>query len=88
MTPPPKRDASSAPLPPEEWTLDRMRGVKYGLAGTVNQVKRDMESLHSIHGGDGSLDWFGWFFDQGLLPLDEAKRQMELFATHIMPMFR
>lgn len=76
------------PLPPEEWTLERMRKAKYGLAGTVDQVKREMEALHSVHGGDGDLEWFGWFFDQGLLTLDDAKRQMELFAEHIMPMFR
>jgi len=76
------------PLPPAEWTLDRMRNTKYGLAGTVDQVKRDMESLAGIHGGDGDLEWFGWFFDQGLLTLDDAKRQMELFAEHIMPAFR
>ena len=65
-----------------------MRGVKYGLAGTVDQVKRDIESLAKIHGDDGELEWFGWFFDQGLLTLDEAKRQMELFAEHIMPDYR
>ena len=76
------------PLPPEEWTLERMRNVKYGLAGTVDQVKRDIESLAKIHGDDGELEWFSWFFDQGLLTLDEAKRQMELFAEHIMPEFR
>ena len=76
------------PLPKEEWTLERMRGVKYGLAGTVDQVKREIESLAKIHGDDGDLEWFGWFFDQGLLTLDEAKRQLELFAEHIMPEFR
>ena len=65
-----------------------MRNVKYGLAGTVDQVKRDIESLAKIHGDDGELEWFSWFFDQGLLTLDEAKRQMELFAEHIMPEFR
>ena len=33
-------------------------------------------------------EWFGWFFDQGLMPWDEAKRQLELFATKVMPEFR
>lgn len=41
-------------LPPSEWTVDRMRKVKYALAGTVDQVKR----------------------------------QIELFAKHIIPAFR
>lgn len=76
------------PLPPKEWTLERMRNVKYGLAGTVDQVKREIESLAKIHGNDGNLEWFGWFFDQGLMPLDEAERQLEMFAKHIIPEFR
>ena len=70
------------PLPPAEWTLERMRNVKYALAGTVDQVKREIEALHKI-GGDGELEWFGWFFDQGFMSLDEEMRQMETFAeTH------
>jgi len=76
------------PLPPSEWTLDRFVNVKYGLAGTVDDIKRDIESLHKIHEGDGELEWFSWFFDQGLMPFDEAQRQIELFAEHIIPEFR
>ena len=76
------------PLPPEEWTLDRFRNVKYGLAGTVDQIKRQIEDVATIHGKGGNLEWFSWFFDQGLMPLDEAKRQIELFAEHIIPEFR
>ena len=34
------------PLPPAEWTLERMRNVKYALAGTADQVKtRDRGSF-------------------------------------------
>jgi alkanesulfonate monooxygenase SsuD/methylene tetrahydromethanopterin reductase-like flavin-dependent oxidoreductase (luciferase family) len=76
------------PLPPSEWTLDRFVNVKYGLAGTVDDIKRQIEDLHGIHGGDGDLEWFSWFFDQGLMPIDEARRQIELFAEHIIPAFR
>ena len=75
------------PLPPSEWTVERMRKVKYALAGTVDQVKREIEDLQKI-GGKGDLEWFGWFFDQGFMPMDESKRQLELFARHIMPAFR
>jgi alkanesulfonate monooxygenase SsuD/methylene tetrahydromethanopterin reductase-like flavin-dependent oxidoreductase (luciferase family) len=74
-------------LPPEEWTVDRFRRTKYALAGTVDQVKRDIEALQKI-GGDGELEWFGWFFDQGFMPWDEEMRQIELFARHIIPAFR
>src|SRR5215467_1844686 len=52
------------PLPRSEWTVERMRKVKYALAGTVGQVKHEIEALHKI-GGHGELEWFGWFFDQG-----------------------
>jgi len=32
-------------LSPAEWTIDRMRKVKYALAGTADQVKREIEAL-------------------------------------------
>jgi alkanesulfonate monooxygenase SsuD/methylene tetrahydromethanopterin reductase-like flavin-dependent oxidoreductase (luciferase family) len=77
--------------PVAEWTLERMRRVKYALAGTVDQVKREIEALRKV-GGDGDLEWFGWFFDQGFMSwdesMDESMRQMELFAKHIIPAFR
>jgi alkanesulfonate monooxygenase SsuD/methylene tetrahydromethanopterin reductase-like flavin-dependent oxidoreductase (luciferase family) len=76
------------PLPPSEWTMERFVNVKYGLAGTVDQVKRQIEDVAKIHEGDGELEWFSWFFDQGLMPIDEARRQIELFAEHIIPAFR
>jgi alkanesulfonate monooxygenase SsuD/methylene tetrahydromethanopterin reductase-like flavin-dependent oxidoreductase (luciferase family) len=76
------------PLPPSEWTLERFVNVKYGLAGTVDDIKRAIEDVHSIHGKGGDLEWFSWFFDQGLMPIDEARRQIELFAEHIIPEFR
>jgi len=74
------------PLPPSEWTVERMRTAKYALAGTVDQVKREVEALHKI-GGKGDLEWFGWFFDQGFMSVDEEKRQLEMFAEHIIPAF-
>jgi hypothetical protein len=64
-----------------------MRKVKYGLAGTVDQVKREVEALRKI-GGDGDLEWFGWFFDQGFMSWEEEERQIELFAKHIIPVVR
>jgi hypothetical protein len=50
-------------------------------------VKREIETLHHI-GNQGELEWFGWFFDQGFMSLDEEMRQMETFAKHIIPAFR
>lgn len=74
-------------LPPSEWTIDRMRGVKYALAGTPEQVRAEIDDLQSL-GGAGKLEWFGWFFDQGFMPWEEEVRQIELFAKHIIPRFR
>ena len=49
-------------LPQSEWTVERFRKSKYALAGTVDQVKAEIASLKKL-GGDGDLEWFGWFFD-------------------------
>ena len=76
-----------AMLPTSEWTVERMRKAKYALAGTVDQVKSEIESLRRI-GGEGDLEWCTWFFDQGAMPGDEEMRQIELFAEHIIPAFR
>jgi hypothetical protein len=64
-----------------------MRNVKYALAGTVDQVKTEIEALQRI-GGTGELEWFGWFFDQGFMSWDEEVRQIELFSKHVIPAFR
>jgi alkanesulfonate monooxygenase SsuD/methylene tetrahydromethanopterin reductase-like flavin-dependent oxidoreductase (luciferase family) len=76
-------------LPTSEWTVERMRRSKYALAGTVDQVKAEIDALKRIYGdGNGNLEWFAWFFDQGMMSWDEEMRQMELFAEHIIPTFR
>jgi hypothetical protein len=46
-----------------------------------------VEALQKI-GGNGDLEWFGWFFDQGFMSWDEEVRQIEMFAKHIIPAFR
>jgi alkanesulfonate monooxygenase SsuD/methylene tetrahydromethanopterin reductase-like flavin-dependent oxidoreductase (luciferase family) len=72
------------PPPQSEWTPNPCARA---LAGTVDQVKREIEALHKV-GGNGELEWFGWFFDQGFMSMDEEMRQMELCAKHIVPAFR
>lgn len=76
------------PLPRSEWTAERMLKMRYSCAGTPDQVTREIEKLHSIHGAGRELEWFGWFLDQGLMPLDEQRRQVELFAEHVIQHFR
>ena len=60
---------------------------EYALVGTVDDVKRKMESLSRCH-ADGELEWFTWQFDQGLMSLEEALSQLEIFATKVMPEFK
>ena len=74
-------------LPQSEWTVERFRKAKYALAGTVDQIKREIEQLKALS-GEGELEWFGWFFDQGFMTREEEMRQIELFAEHIIPAFR
>ena len=76
------------PLPKSEWTQERMRAAKYSLVGTVDDIKREIEALMRCHGDKGgNLEWFAWYFDQGLMSWDDARRQLEIFAEHIIPEF-
>ncbi len=76
------------PLPLEELTVERLRRVKYALAGTPDQVRVEIDALQTLYGSGGELEWFGWFFDQGFMSWDETQRQFEAFAKEIMPHFR
>ena len=40
-----------------------MRKARDVLAGTLDQVERDFEDLARVHGDDGNLESFTWFFD-------------------------
>jgi alkanesulfonate monooxygenase SsuD/methylene tetrahydromethanopterin reductase-like flavin-dependent oxidoreductase (luciferase family) len=76
------------PLPTEELTVERLRRVKYALAGTPEQVRAEIAALQTLYGSSGDLEWFGWFFDQGFMSWDETQRQFEFFAKEIIPHFR
>jgi alkanesulfonate monooxygenase SsuD/methylene tetrahydromethanopterin reductase-like flavin-dependent oxidoreductase (luciferase family) len=76
------------PLPLEELTVERLRRVKYALAGTPEQVRAEIAALQRLYGSGGELEWFGWFFDQGFMSWDETQRQFEFFAKEIIPHFR
>jgi alkanesulfonate monooxygenase SsuD/methylene tetrahydromethanopterin reductase-like flavin-dependent oxidoreductase (luciferase family) len=73
------------PLPLEELTVERLRRVKYALAGTPDQVRAEIAALQTLYGSGGELEWFGWFFDQGFMSWDETQRQFESFAKEIIP---
>jgi alkanesulfonate monooxygenase SsuD/methylene tetrahydromethanopterin reductase-like flavin-dependent oxidoreductase (luciferase family) len=73
----------------DEYELaQRTIDLGWQLCGTVDDVRRQMDSLHRCH-GDGQLEWFQWnFFYQGKTSKDVQRRQLELFADKIWPDFR
>jgi len=71
-----------------EDAVKRMIEKKYQLCGTVDDIKREMEPLVRCY-GDGELEWLSWnFFCQGTTPRHVQERQLELFATKVMPEFK
>ena len=76
----------SLTLATPEAVYQRMIDHDFALCGTVDQVKRKMDSLANCY-GDGELEWFSWLLPQGMLPFDDVKRQLETFANEIMPEF-
>jgi len=71
-----------------EDAVKRMIEKKYQLCGTVDDIKRELEPLVKCY-GDGNLGWLSWnFFCQGTTPRHVQDRQLELFATKIMPEFK
>lgn len=72
------------PVPrPDEYLADRLLTSKYWVAGTVDDVKREVESLLEAV----PADYLVWLFHWGIVPREEGLRQLELFATEIMPEF-
>ena len=65
-------------------TFERMVESKYALVGTTDDIKRELEALQK----NSNVEWFGWFFDQGLMPWDETKRQLETFGREVLPAFK
>ena len=73
-------------LPDAESVYQRMVEHDYALCGTVDDIKRKMEKLVKCY-GDGQLEWFSWGLPQGLMGRDDMRRQLKLFAEHILPEF-
>jgi alkanesulfonate monooxygenase SsuD/methylene tetrahydromethanopterin reductase-like flavin-dependent oxidoreductase (luciferase family) len=69
---------------PVPMTAERMIKAKYALVGTPDDMKRELDAMRT----DTNVEWFGWYFDQGLISWDDARRQLELFATKVMPEFK
>jgi len=69
---------------PVPQTYERMVEAKYALVGTADNIKYELDALRK----NSNLEWFGWYFDQGLMSWDETKQQLEMFATKVMPEFK
>jgi alkanesulfonate monooxygenase SsuD/methylene tetrahydromethanopterin reductase-like flavin-dependent oxidoreductase (luciferase family) len=64
-------------------TIEPMIDAGVGFVGTVDEVRRQLAAVQQ----QLNPEYFLVFCDQGFLPLDEVKRQIELFAK-LMPEFR
>ncbi|WP_174732037.1 LLM class flavin-dependent oxidoreductase [Mesobacillus harenae] len=73
------------PVPkPGEHMMDRLTNSGILLGGTVDDVKRQVEAvLNRVP----NLEYFVWLFHWGLIPREEGLKQLELFATKVMPEF-
>jgi alkanesulfonate monooxygenase SsuD/methylene tetrahydromethanopterin reductase-like flavin-dependent oxidoreductase (luciferase family) len=72
------------PVPaPGEYLADRLLESKIWIAGTVDDVKREVEALLRRI----PAEYLVWLFHWGIMPRELALRQLELFATEIMPEF-
>jgi alkanesulfonate monooxygenase SsuD/methylene tetrahydromethanopterin reductase-like flavin-dependent oxidoreductase (luciferase family) len=78
-----KYPAGKVPLPASEVTAERIERVKFAYIGTVNDVQRGLDELVE----KVNPEWFVWQGDQGFLPKDEVKRQIELFGKKLLPRY-
>jgi alkanesulfonate monooxygenase SsuD/methylene tetrahydromethanopterin reductase-like flavin-dependent oxidoreductase (luciferase family) len=78
-----KYPTGKIPLPASEVTAERIERVKFAYIGTVDDVQRGLDELVE----KVNPEWFVWQGDQGFLPKDEVKRQIELFGKKLLPRY-
>lgn len=73
------------PVPkPGEGGVERMVKADYALAGTPDQVKKKLARIME----KTQAEYLIWLADQGVMPKEHMLRNLELFATKVMPEFR
>jgi alkanesulfonate monooxygenase SsuD/methylene tetrahydromethanopterin reductase-like flavin-dependent oxidoreductase (luciferase family) len=72
------------PLPRSEWTVERMAKTGQLVAGSLNDIRRSMDEL--VEAVD--LEYFQIGTTHGMLPFDEAVRQLRLFGEGVLPHYR
>lgn len=68
---------------PGEHLADRLMNSGLLVAGTVDDVRRQMEEFLT----ELPVDYIVWLFHYGMIPKDEGLRSLELLATEVMPDF-
>jgi alkanesulfonate monooxygenase SsuD/methylene tetrahydromethanopterin reductase-like flavin-dependent oxidoreductase (luciferase family) len=72
------------PVPaPGEAIGERLMTSGVMIGGTIDMVKRQIEELLELL----PVDYLVWLFHWGIMPREEGLRQLELFATEVMPTF-
>ena len=73
------------PVPkPGEDGVERMVKADYALAGTPDQVKKKLAKIME----KSRAEYLIWLADQGVMAKEHMLRNLELFATKVMPEFR
>ncbi|MFT4584863.1 MAG: alkanesulfonate monooxygenase SsuD [Gammaproteobacteria bacterium] len=65
-------------------SFERMVEARFAIVGTVDQVRDQIAELRD----DFNPEWFGWYFDQGLMPQAELLAQLQTFTEKVTPGFR
>lgn len=76
-----RRPGETGPVP---ITFERMVEARFAIVGTVDQVRAQIAELDD----EFHPEWFGWYFDQGLMAQDELLAELDAFAEEVMPGFR
>lgn len=71
----------SEPLPRSECTVDRLEKGQWALLGTTDEIRRKIDAVVD----NVSPEWFIWQGDQGLLPFEDVKRQVERIGKEVLP---
>lgn len=76
--------AGKVMLPQSELSIERFERSGFAYTGTVDDVRRDFDAMaENVH-----PEWFVWQGDQGFLPIDEVKRQVEIFGKELLPRYK
>ena len=71
-------------LPASEVTVERLERVKFAYVGTVDDVRREMDAMVE----NVNPEWFVWQGDQGFLPKEVVRKQIETFGREVIPRYK